>query len=447
MFDNLAERLQETFSRLTKKGKLDQKDVDQAMREIRLALLEADVNYKVVKDFVAQVKERAVGENVMKSLTPGQMVIKIVREELVTLMSDEDMALRRAPKAPTVIMMCGLQGAGKTTHAAKLANLFRKQQRRPMLVACDVYRPAAIKQLQVVGEQVETPVFSLGADVDPVEIAKRAYEEAVRTAHDPLIIDTAGRLQIDEELMQELQRIKEAVPVTEVLLVVDAMTGQEAVNVAKTFNDAVDITGVVLSKLDGDARGGAALSVRAVTHKPIKLIGTGEKLDQLEEFHPDRLVSRILGMGDVLTLIEKAESALDQEKAKELEAKMRSQKYDLNDFREQLRQMQNMGPLEDLLKLIPGVNAKQLAGVNIDDKQIKRLEAILSSMTDEERRKPDIISNSRRARIAKGSGNDPVMVNRLLKQFKDSKKLMKKMEQVKKGKKRFNSLLKNPFMK
>ncbi|WP_308540204.1 signal recognition particle protein [uncultured Murdochiella sp.] len=447
MFDNLAERLQETFSRLTKKGKLDQKDVDQAMREIRLALLEADVNYKVVKDFVAQVKERAVGENVMKSLTPGQMVIKIVREELVTLMSDEDMALRRAPKAPTVIMMCGLQGSGKTTHAAKLANLFRKQQRRPMLVACDVYRPAAIKQLQVVGEQVETPVFSLGADVDPVEIAKRAYEEAVRTAHDPLIIDTAGRLQIDEELMQELQRIKEAVPVTEVLLVVDAMTGQEAVNVAKTFNDAVDITGVVLSKLDGDARGGAALSVRAVTHKPIKLIGTGEKLDQLEEFHPDRLVSRILGMGDVLTLIEKAESALDQEKAKELEAKMRSQKYDLNDFREQLRQMQNMGPLEDLLKLIPGVNAKQLAGVNIDDKQIKRLEAILSSMTDEERRKPDIISNSRRARIAKGSGNDPVMVNRLLKQFKDSKKLMKKMEQVKKGKKRFNSLLKNPFMK
>lgn len=447
MFDNLAERLQETFSRLTKKGKLDQKDVDQAMREIRLALLEADVNYKVVKDFVAQVKERAVGENVMKSLTPGQMVIKIVREELVTLMSDEDMALRRAPKVPTVIMMCGLQGSGKTTHAAKLANLFRKQQRRPMLVACDVYRPAAIKQLQVVGEQVETPVFSLGADVDPVEIAKRAYEEAVRTAHDPLIIDTAGRLQIDEELMQELQRIKEAVPVTEALLVVDAMTGQEAVNVAKTFNDAVDITGVVLSKLDGDARGGAALSVRAVTHKPIKLIGTGEKLDQLEEFHPDRLVSRILGMGDVLTLIEKAESALDQEKAKELEAKMRSQKYDLNDFREQLRQMQNMGPLEDLLKLIPGVNAKQLAGVNIDDKQIKRLEAILSSMTDEERRKPDIISNSRRARIAKGSGNDPVMVNRLLKQFKDSKKLMKKMEQVKKGKKRFNSLLKNPFMK
>lgn len=447
MFDNLAERLQETFSRLTKKGKLDQKDVDQAMREIRLALLEADVNYKVVKDFVAQVKERAVGENVMKSLTPGQMVIKIVREELVSLMSDEDMALRRAPKAPTVIMMCGLQGSGKTTHAAKLANLFRKQQRRPMLVACDVYRPAAIKQLQVVGEQVETPVFSLGTDVDPVEIAKRAYEEAVRTAHDPLIIDTAGRLQIDEELMQELQRIKEAVPVTEALLVVDAMTGQEAVNVAKTFNDAVDISGVVLSKLDGDARGGAALSVRAVTHKPIKLIGTGEKLDQLEEFHPDRLVSRILGMGDVLTLIEKAESALDQEKAKELEAKMRSQKYDLNDFREQLRQMQNMGPLEDLLKLIPGVNAKQLAGVNIDDKQIKRLEAILSSMTDEERRKPDIISNSRRARIAKGSGNDPVMVNRLLKQFKDSKKLMKKMEQVKKGKKRFNSLLKNPFMK
>lgn len=445
MFDNLAERLQATFSRLTRKGKLDQKDVDQAMREIRLALLEADVNYKVVKEFVAQVKERAVGENVMKSLTPGQMVIKIVREELVTLMSDDDMALRSAPKAPTVIMMCGLQGSGKTTHAAKLANWYQKKQRRPMLVACDVYRPAAIKQLQVVGEQVKTPVFSLGVDADPVDIAKRAYDEAVRTGHDPLIIDTAGRLQIDDELMRELQRIKETVPVTETLLVVDAMTGQEAVNVAKTFNEAVDITGVVLSKLDGDARGGAALSVRAVTHKPIKLIGTGEKLDQIEEFHPDRLVSRILGMGDVLTLIEKAESALDREKAKELEEKMRSQKYDLNDFREQLRQMQNMGPLEDLLKLIPGMNAKQMAGVNIDDKQIKRLEAILSSMTDEERRKPDIISNSRRARIAKGSGNDPVMVNRLLKQFKDSKKLMKKMEQFKKGKKRFNSLFKNPF--
>lgn len=445
MFDNLAERLQATFSRLTRKGKLDQKDVDQAMREIRLALLEADVNYKVVKEFVAQVKERAVGENVMKSLTPGQMVIKIVREELVALMSDDDMVLRSAPKAPTVIMMCGLQGSGKTTHAAKLANWYQKKQRRPMLVACDVYRPAAIKQLQVVGEQVKTPVFSLGADADPVEIAKRAYDEAVRTGHDPLIIDTAGRLQIDEELMRELQRIKETVPVTETLLVVDAMTGQEAVNVAKTFNEAVDITGVVLSKLDGDARGGAALSVRAVTHKPIKLIGTGEKLDQIEEFHPDRLVSRILGMGDVLTLIEKAESALDREKAKELEEKMRSQKYDLNDFREQLRQMQNMGPLEDLLKLIPGMNAQQMAGVNIDDKQIKRLEAILSSMTDEERRKPDIISNSRRARIAKGSGTDPVMVNRLLKQFKDSKKLMKKMEQVKKGKKRFNSLFKNPF--
>lgn len=447
MFDNLAERLQATFARLTKKGKLDEKDVDQAMREIRLALLEADVNYKVVKDFVKETKERAVGENVMKSLTPGQMVVKIVREQLIDLMSDEDMGLKSAQKPPTVIMMCGLQGSGKTTHAAKLANLYRKKQRRPMLVACDVYRPAAIKQLQVVGEQVKTPVFERGSDADPVEIAKAAYAEAVRTAHDPLIIDTAGRLQIDEALMQELQRIKEAVPVTETLLVVDAMTGQEAVNVAKTFNDAVDLTGVVLSKLDGDARGGAALSVRAVTKKPIKLIGTGEKLDQLEEFHPDRLVNRILGMGDVLTLIEKAQSAVDQEKAKELEAKMRSQKYDLNDFWEQIKQMQNMGPLEDLIKLIPGLNPKQLAGVNIDEKQVKRLEAILSSMTDEERRKPDMITNSRRARIAKGSGNDPVMVNRLLKQFKDSKKLMKQMNRFTKGKKRLSSLFKNPFMK
>ena len=447
MFDNLAERLQATFARLTKKGKLDEKDVDQAMREIRLALLEADVNYKVVKDFVKETKERAVGENVMKSLTPGQMVVKIVREQLIDLMSDEDMRLKSAQKPPTVIMMCGLQGSGKTTHAAKLANLYQKKQRRPMLVACDVYRPAAIKQLQVVGEQVKTPVFERGSDADPVDIAKAAYAEAVRTAHDPLIIDTAGRLQIDEALMQELQRIKEAVPVTETLLVVDAMTGQEAVNVAKTFNDAVDLTGVVLSKLDGDARGGAALSVRAVTKKPIKLIGTGEKLDQLEEFHPDRLVNRILGMGDVLTLIEKAQSAVDQEKAKELEAKMRSQKYDLNDFWEQIKQMQNMGPLEDLIKLIPGLNPKQLAGVNIDEKQVKRLEAILSSMTDEERRKPDMITNSRRARIAKGSGNDPVMVNRLLKQFKDSKKLMKQMNRFTKGKKRLSSLFKNPFMK
>lgn len=447
MFDNLAERLQATFARLTKKGKLDEKDVDQAMREIRLALLEADVNYKVVKDFVKETKERAVGENVMKSLTPGQMVVKIVREQLIDLMSDEDMGLKSAQKPPTVIMMCGLQGSGKTTHAAKLANLYRKKKRRPMLVACDVYRPAAIKQLQVVGEQVKTPVFERGSDADPVDIAKAAYAEAVRTAHDPLIIDTAGRLQIDEALMQELQRIKEAVPVTETLLVVDAMTGQEAVNVAKTFNDAVDLTGVVLSKLDGDARGGAALSVRAVTKKPIKLIGTGEKLDQLEEFHPDRLVNRILGMGDVLTLIEKAQSAVDQEKAKELEAKMRSQKYDLNDFWEQIKQMQNMGPLEDLIKLIPGLNPKQLAGVNIDEKQVKRLEAILSSMTDEERRKPDMITNSRRARIAKGSGNDPVMVNRLLKQFKDSKKLMKQMNRFTKGKKRLSSLFKNPFMK
>ncbi len=448
MFDNLAERLQSTFSRLTKKGKLDEKDVDQAMREIRLALLEADVNYKVVKDFVRQTKERAIGEEVMKSLTPGQMVIKIVREQLIALMSDEDIALHTAHQPPTVILMCGLQGSGKTTHSAKLARMFVKKGRRPVLVAGDVYRPAAIRQLQIVGEQAGAQVFERGTEADPVSITKEAYDEAVRTGHDPVIIDTAGRLQIDETLMDELRRIKAAVPVTETLLVVDAMTGQEAVNVAKAFNEAIDLSGVILSKLDGDARGGAALSVRAVTHKPIKLIGTGEKLDQLEEFHPDRLVNRILGMGDVLTLIEKAENAFDAQQAKEMEAKLRKQQFDLNDFRQQLQQMRKMGPLEDLLKLIPGVNAKQLAGMNVDEKQIAHLEAILSSMTDEERRNPDLISNSRRARIARGSGTDPVMVNRLLKQFKDSKKMMKQVAKLQKqGKKRKSPLFKNPFMK
>lgn len=450
MFDHLAERLQDTFAKLTKKGKLSEADVDQAMREIRLALLEADVNYKVVKDFVKETKARAVGEDVMKSLTPGQMVIKIVQKQLVELMQDENSSLLRASKPPTVYMMCGLQGSGKTTHAAKLARMFVKEGKRPMLVACDVYRPAAIKQLQVVGEQAGAMVYEEGTDRDPVLIATEAIALAEKNGRDPVIIDTAGRLQIDEALMDELKRMKARIPVVETLLVVDAMTGQEAVNVAKTFNDEIGITGVVLSKLDGDARGGAALSVRAVTQKPIKLVGTGEKLDALEVFHPDRLVSRILGMGDVLTLIEKAEQSFDKEQAKTLEEKMRTSTFDLNDFWSQLKQMQNMGPLEDLIKLIPGVNPKQLAGLNIDDKQLKHLEAVLSSMTDEERRNPDMISNSRRARIAAGSGTNPVMVNRLLKQFKDSKKMMKKMAQMQKqGKKRFGLFknMKNPLMK
>lgn len=385
MFENLADRLQNALGKLTNRGKLSEKDVDVAMREIRLALLEADVNYKVVKDFVKETKERCIGENVMKSLTPGQMVIKIVREQLVSLMSDENQKLKAASAPPTIIMMCGLQGAGKTTHSGKLAKMYLKKGKHPLLVACDVYRPAAIKQLEVVGKQVEVPVFSMGTDADPVEIAISGWKEAKRTGRDVVIIDTAGRLQIDDALMGELRAIKEAVPVTETLLVVDAMTGQEAVNVADTFNQEITLTGIVLSKLDGDARGGAALSVRAVTKKPIKLIGTGEKLTDLEEFYPDRLVNRILGMGDVLTLIEKAEQAFDQEQAKELEEKMRSQQFDLNDFYQQMQQMKKMGPLEDLIKLIPGVNAKAMAGLNIDEKQIGRIEAILTSMTNEER--------------------------------------------------------------
>ena len=445
MFENLAERLQQTFANLTRKGKLDEKDVEQAMREIRLALLEADVNYKVVKDFVARTKEKAIGENVMKSLTPGQMVVKIVKEQLIDLMSDPDQSLRYSSSAPTIILMCGLQGAGKTTHAAKLARLYLKKGKRPLLVACDVYRPAAIKQLQVVGEQAGAPVFEMGTDVNPVTIAQKAVEDAQRTGKDPVIIDTAGRLQIDEALMEELREMKAQIPVTETLLVVDAMTGQEAVNVAKAFNEQIDLTGVVLSKMDGDARGGAALSVRAVTQKPIKLVGTGEKLDDLEEFHPDRLVGRILGMGDVLTLIEKAEQTIDKEQAKEMEKKLRSQKYDLNDFYSQIQQMKKLGPLENLLTMIPGVNAKILDNVNLDGKQIAHMEAIITSMTPEERANPDKINPSRRTRIAKGSGVDPVLVNRMLKQFKDSKKMMKQVTKLqKKGKKGF---LKNPFFK
>lgn len=445
MFENLAERLQQTFANLTRKGKLDEKDVEQAMREIRLALLEADVSYKVVKDFVARTKEKAIGENVMKSLTPGQMVVKIVKEQLIDLMSDPDQSLRYSSNAPTIILMCGLQGAGKTTHAAKLARLYLKKGKRPLLVACDVYRPAAIKQLQVLGEQAGAPVFEMGTDVNPVTIAQKAVEDARRTGKDPVIIDTAGRLQIDEALMEELREMKAHIPVTETLLVVDAMTGQEAVNVAKAFNEQIDLTGVVLSKMDGDARGGAALSVRAVTQKPIKLVGTGEKLDDLEEFHPDRLVGRILGMGDVLTLIEKAEQTIDKEQAKEMEKKLRSQKYDLNDFYSQIQQMKKLGPLENLLTMIPGINAKMLDNVNLDGKQIAHMEAIITSMTPEERANPDKINPSRRTRIAKGSGVDPVLVNRMLKQFKDSKKMMKQVTKLqKKGKKGF---FKNPFFK
>lgn len=433
MFGNLSDRLQELMSNLRGKGKLSEKDIDLAMREIRLALLEADVNYKVVKDFVKKVKERALGSEVMESLTPGQMVVKIVNEELIALMSDDNQKLKIASKPPTVIMMCGLQGAGKTTHTGKLALYLKKQNKRPLLVAADVYRPAAIDQLQVVGKKVDVPVFQMGK-INPVEIAKKGVEFAQANNHDIVLIDTAGRLHIDEELMEELKNIKKAVDVTETFLVVDAMTGQDAVNVAESFNDNLEITGVILSKLDGDARGGAALSIRSVTEKPIKFIGVGEKMEDLEAFHPDRIASRILGMGDVLSLIEKAEANLDAQKAKELEQKIREQTFDFDDFLDQITQVRNMGPLEDLLKMIPGVNNKALKGLNFDEKNIDRIEAIIRSMTKEEKAKPEIINSSRRQRIADGSGTSVVEVNKLLKQFKDTKKLMKQMGNLDKKK-------------
>ncbi|MFM1514958.1 signal recognition particle protein [Helcococcus ovis] len=440
MFENLSDRLQNLMSNLRGKGKLTEKDIDTAMREIRLALLEADVNFKVVKSFVQKVKERALGADVMQSLTPGQMVVKIVNEELINLMSDNNQELKFSSKLPTVIMMVGLQGAGKTTQTGKLALLLKKKNKKPLLVAGDIYRPAAIEQLKVVGQKVEVPVFSLGK-IDPVEIAKCGIEEAKKNGNDVVIIDTAGRLHIDDELMHELKAIKENVEVTETLLVVDSMTGQDAVNVAKSFNEQIDITGILMTKLDGDTRGGAALSIRAVTEKPIKFIGTGETMGDLEQFHPDRLVSRILGMGDVLSLIEKAEQALDKEKAKELEEKLRNQSFDFNDFLSQISQMRNMGPLEELLKMIPGVNAKALKGMNFDTKAIDRIEAIIRSMTNDEREKPSIIDNSRKKRIANGSGTNIGEVNKLLKQFDDTKKMMKKMgvmnKKMKKGKKRF----------
>ena len=367
-FESLAEKLQNALGQLKGKGKLSEKDVDAAMREVRLALLEADVNFKVVKDFTNRVKERAVGSEVMESLTPGQQVIKIVNEELTVLMGEKEEKINFSSTPPTVILMCGLQGAGKTTTTGKLAYNLKKQNKRPLLVACDVYRPAAIKQLEVVGERAGVPVFSMGDKNDPVDIAKAALEHGKRNNHDVIVIDTAGRLHIDEELMGELKNIHDAVNPEEILLVVDAMTGQDAVNVAKTFNEALEISGIVLTKLDGDARGGAALSIRAVTNKPIKFVGMGEKLDQLEPFHPDRMASRILGMGDVLTLIEKAQSSFDEKKAIELEKKLRSQQFTLEDFLDQLEEMKNLGPLDELMAMIPGMNSKALKGLNVDDK-------------------------------------------------------------------------------
>lgn len=448
-FEGLADRLQSTMQKIRGKGKVSEADVKEMMREVRLALLEADVNFKVVKQFVKKVSERAVGQEVLKSLTPGQQVIKVVKEELTELMGGEQSKIAVANRPPTVIMMVGLQGAGKTTTTGKLANLLRKKyNRNPLLVAGDIYRPAAIKQLETLGRQLGMPVFSLGDQVSPVEITKQAIAKAKEEHHDYVLIDTAGRLHVDETLMDELKEMKEISQPDEIFLVVDAMTGQDAVNVAQSFNEQLGLTGVVLTKLDGDTRGGAALSIRTVTNTPIKFVGLGEKMDALEAFHPERMASRILGMGDVLTLIEKAQANVDEEKAKELEKKMRTASFTLDDFLEQLGQVRQMGPLEDLLKMMPGMNKmKGLNNLKIDEKQLAHVEAIIQSMTKEEKNHPEVINSSRRRRIAKGSGTSVPEVNRLLKQFEDMKKMMKQMTGMQqKGRKKGGMKLPfNPF--
>jgi len=427
VFEGLSEKLQNLMKKIRGSARVTEKDVKEMMREVKLALLEADVNFKVVKDFVNSVTERAVGQTVLESLTPGQQVVKIVHEELIKLMGSVPSKLTYSPAPPTVYMMAGLQGSGKTTTAGKLANYLRKEGKRPLLVACDVYRPAAVKQLQVVGGQLNIPVFEMGTDKDPVEIAKKAVEHAKSMQFDVVIIDTAGRLHIDEELMDELKRIRETVKPHEILLVVDSMTGQDAVNVAGTFNEKLGIDGIILTKLDGDTRGGAALSTRAVTGKPIKFVGMGEKLNDLEPFYPDRMASRILGMGDVLSLIEKAQSAFDEKQAMELEKKMRTATFTLDDFLDQMQQIRKMGPLNQILGMLPGFDAKALKGVELDEKQFARTVAIVQSMTKQERVNPSILNASRRARIAKGSGTTVADVNRLLKQFEDMKKMMKQL--------------------
>ncbi len=431
-FEGLTAKLSAAFKKLRGKGRLTEGDIKEAMREIRLALLEADVSYKVVKDFVKSVSERCVGQNVMESLTPAQMIVKIVNEELIALMGSENQRITISPKSPTVVMLVGLQGAGKTTNGAKLAGLFKKQGKRPLLVACDVYRPAAIKQLEVVGAQLDVPVFQMGQG-DPVKIAKAAIRHAQQHGNDMVFLDTAGRLHVDETLMNELKSIKAEVQPSEILLVVDAMTGQDAVNAAQTFNEWLNIDGVMLTKLDGDARGGAALSVKAVTGKPIKFVGTGEKLDQIEPFHPERMASRILGMGDVLTLIEKAEQALDQKKAAELEQRLRQNKFTLADFYDQLTQIKNMGSMQDILGMIPGMG--QMKNMQVDEKALTRVEALIQSMTPYERENPAVLNSSRKRRVALGSGQKVEDVNRLLKQFEQMQQMMKMMNG--KGKKKF----------
>jgi signal recognition particle subunit SRP54 len=431
-FESLTERLQQAMSKLRKKGKVSEADVKEMMREIRLALLEADVNLQVVKEFTKNVRERAIGVEVLESLSPAQQIVKIVDEELTKTLGSEAVGIEKSPKIPTVIMMVGLQGAGKTTFAGKLANhLIKTEKARPLMIAGDVYRPAAIDQLKVLGQQLDVPVFDMGTDVSPVEIVRQGMEVAREKKNDYVLIDTAGRLHIDEALMDELKQIKAIAEPNEILLVVDAMTGQDAVNVADSFNQQLGITGVVITKLDGDTRGGAALSIRSVTGAPIKFTGTGEKLTDLEVFHPDRMSSRILGMGDMLTLIEKAQQDYDEKKAEELAQKMRENNFDFNDFIEQFEQLENMGPLEDLMKMSPGMSQMPgLENFKLDPKDVARKKAMIYSMTPAEREDPDLLNPSRRRRIAAGSGNSVVEVNRMIKQFKESRKMM---QQVSKG--------------
>lgn len=444
IFESLSDRLQETFKKLRGHGKLTEDDVNEAMREVRMALLEADVNFKVVKNFIKTVKERAIGQDVLETLTPAQVVIKIVDEELTKLMGGTQSRINISPKPPTVIMMVGLQGAGKTTSAGKLGLALKKQGKRPLLAACDIYRPAAIKQLQVVGKQLDIPVFTMETGTDAVTIAKESLAYSESHANDVVIIDTAGRLQIDEKLMQELRDIKTEVKPHEILLVVDAMTGQESVNVAQAFNESLGLDGVVMTKLDGDARGGAALSVKAVTNVPIKFVGLGEKLEALQPFYPDRMASRILGMGDVLSLVEKAQQTFDMEEAKKMEKKLRKDEFTLDDFLNQMQQVKKLGSLENILGMLPGMGGlkKQLAGqdLDLDGKEMRQIEAIIKSMTPKERADIGIINGSRRKRIALGSGTRVQDVNKLLKQFGEMKKMMKKMKKMKKGKKGMSGL-------
>lgn len=447
MFQNLSEKLENAFKKFKNRGKLTEADIKAGMREIKLALLEADVNFKVVRDFIKTVSERAVGADVLESLNPGQQVIKIVDEELTKLMGSTNSKLVVSSKPPTVIMMVGLQGAGKTTHAGKLAGMLKKQGKNPLLVACDVYRPAAIKQLQVVGEKLSIPVFEMGDRENPVKIAKEGIKFAVQKGYDTVFIDTAGRLQIDEVLMKELEDIKRETQPTEILLTVDAMIGQESVNVAETFNNMLDITGVILTKLDGDTRGGAALSIRYITGKPIKFIGVGEKLDQIEPFHPDRMARRILGMGDVLTLIDKAQAQFDEKKMAEMEERIRQSIFTLDDYLDQMQQLKGMGNLEQLAGMIPGMKPGALKDAKMDEKVLIHQEAIIKSMTRREREHPEMLNASRKQRVAKGSGTSVEEVNRLLKQYEQIKKMMKQFANMGKSKqgRRAMGKMKLPF--